>query len=130
MLMRRLIAGVVSIAVLSCSPAATPIARQPADPAPSPASTKPTPPPQPPPTFVASATLRDLAGARVGSVTLTETYAGVLIMGNINGLGLGPHAIHIHETGKCQVPFATAGAHFNPGNKHHGFFNPEGPHLG
>jgi Cu-Zn family superoxide dismutase len=51
-------------------------------------------------------------------------------VGDINGLGLGAHGIHIHEIGKCEAPFTSAGAHFNPGGKRHGFFNPDGPHLG
>jgi Cu-Zn family superoxide dismutase len=76
------------------------------------------------------ATLRDVAGARVGTITLTESYAGVIVAGTITGLGLGAHAIHIHEFGMCHAPFTTAGAHFNPGGKHHGFLNPDGPHLG
>ena len=78
----------------------------------------------------ATAILRDLAGARVGTVTLSDANGGVLVEGNLTGLGLGAHAIHIHETGKCQSPFTTAGAHFNPTSKHHGFLNPDGPHLG
>jgi Cu-Zn family superoxide dismutase len=130
MRLRRPLLGVVSITVLGCSQAPTPIVRQPAAPAPAPTSAKPTPPPQPPPTLSATATLRDVPGARVGTVTFTETYAGVLVVGNIDGLGLGAHAIHIHEFGKCQAPFTTAGPHFNPTGKHHGFFNPDGPHLG
>lgn len=78
----------------------------------------------------ATATLHDLAGRNVGSVTLTDTYAGVLITGDVNGIGLGGHAIHIHAVGKCEPPFTTAGAHFNPTNHQHGFKNPQGPHLG
>src|SRR5690606_6773260 len=39
--------------------------------------------------------------------------------------------IHIHETGKCDPPeFKTAGAHFNPSEKQHGFNNPKGFHSG
>jgi Cu-Zn family superoxide dismutase len=63
-------------------------------------------------------------------VTFSDAYGGVLIAGNITGLGLGAHAIHIHETGKCQPPFTTADAHFNPTGKRHGFLNPDGAHLG
>lgn len=63
-------------------------------------------------------------------VTLTESYAGLIIAGNITGLGLGAHAIHLHETGKCQAPFTSAGGHFNPQGKHHGFLSPQGWHLG
>ncbi len=134
MLMRRLLrATLVSIAVLGCSSSPTVYghAPQPAPSTPLPVSAKPTPPPPPAhPTATASAILRDLAGARVGTVTFTDAYGGVIIAGNLTGLGLGAHAIHIHETGKCDPPFTTAGVHFNPGGKHHGFLNPDGPHLG
>ena len=62
---------------------------------------------------------------------LTDTYAGVLVTGNVNGLGLGAHGIHLHSVGKCEAPtFASAGGHFNPDTKKHGQNNPEGPHAG
>jgi Cu-Zn family superoxide dismutase len=54
----------------------------------------------------------------------------VLIVGNVAGLGLGAHAIHVHAIGKCEPPFTTAGPHFNPAGKRHGFQSPQGPHLG
>ena len=104
---------------------------------PSPSPAAPAPPPKAQaktpasPGLTALATLRDPAGTRVGTVTLTDTYAGVLITGSVNGLGLGAHAIHLHAVGRCEAPaFATAGGHFNPGGKQHGYRNPDGPHLG
>jgi len=137
MLMRlQIIAFVIavsaSMAVLGCSNTPPTVYGQPSTaPAPLPTSPKPTPPPPAPrPSATATATLRDLAGATAGTVTFTEAYGGVIVAGNITGLGLGAHAIHIHEAGKCQTPFTTAGAHFNPLRKHHGFLNPDGPHLG
>jgi Cu-Zn family superoxide dismutase len=117
--------------IVACSqPAPTP-APPPMASAPLPTSARQTaPPPTPPPSLSATAVLHDLAGRRVGTVTLTESYAGLIIAGNIAGLGLGAHAIHLHEVGKCVAPFTTAGAHFNPRGKHHGFLSPEGWHLG
>jgi len=117
--------------MVACShPAPTP-APQPAASAPLPTSARQaSPPPAPPPSLSAIAVLHDLAGRRVGMVTLTESYAGLIIAGNITGLGLGAHAIHLHETGKCQAPFTSAGGHFNPQGKHHGFLSPQGWHLG
>jgi superoxide dismutase, Cu-Zn family len=117
--------------VLGCSgPGTLPVtpATAPA-PLPTPAR-QPAPPPAPPPSLRATATLHDLAGARVGTVSFIESYAGVIVSGTISGIGLGEHAIHIHEFGKCQPPFTTAGAHFNPRGTHHGFFSPDGGHLG
>jgi hypothetical protein len=38
--------------------------------------------------------------------------------------------MHIHETGKCEPPFESAGGHFNPYGKAHGFNSPSGWHAG
>jgi len=55
----------------------------------------------------------------------------VLISMNVNGLPEGLHAVHGHAVGKCEEPaFTSAGGHFNPQNKKHGFKNPDGPHAG
>lgn len=78
----------------------------------------------------AGAMFRDQTGRQVGSATLTETNSGVLISGAVSGIGIGAHGIHIHETGKCEGTFTTAGAHFNPAKRRHGFKNPDGPHAG
>lgn len=88
------------------------------------------PPAAPAYSTTATATMRDLAGGRVGTMTLTDTYAGLLIRGTVSELGLGAHAIHIHSVGRCEGTFATAGPHFNPEGHQHGFKNPNGPHLG
>jgi Cu-Zn family superoxide dismutase len=106
-------------------------------PAPTPAPPRPTPAPvaKPAPRSAASfrtatATIRDLAGLRVGTATFTDTYGGLLIAGSVEGVGIGAHGIHIHDVGKCEAPFTTAGGHFNPEKKHHGFRSSDGPHLG
>jgi len=78
----------------------------------------------------ATATIRDLTGTRIGTATFTDTYAGILVVGSVTGLGLGAHGVHIHGAGKCDPPFTTAGPHFNPLGKQHGFENSNGPHLG
>lgn len=84
----------------------------------------------PKPATTATAVIRDLAGNRVGTATFTDSYAGVLISATVSGVGLGAHAVHIHSVGKCEPPFASAGGHFNPENKKHGYLNPAGSHLG
>jgi Cu-Zn family superoxide dismutase len=63
-------------------------------------------------------------------VNFTDTYAGLLIRGTVSELGLGAHAIHVHAVGRCDPPFTTAGPHFNPENRQHGFRSPNGWHLG
>src|SRR5262245_6410369 len=83
-----------------------------------------------PSSVTASATLRDQSGRQVGTATVTDSYAGVLLVGTINGIGVGAHGIHIHETGRCDPPFTSAGGHFNPEKRKHGFKNPEGHHSG
>ena len=79
---------------------------------------------------VAAATLHDANGATIGDVTLTENYAGVLVAGSLTGLAPGTHAIHIHAVGKCEPPFQTAGGHFKPDAKKHGFNSAMGWHMG
>jgi Cu-Zn family superoxide dismutase len=79
----------------------------------------------------AVATLRDAAGATIGTVTLTETNAGILLSGSLSGIGSGTHGIHVHTVGRCDPPgFTSAGGHFNPDGRQHGFRNPAGSHVG
>jgi superoxide dismutase, Cu-Zn family len=64
-------------------------------------------------------------------VTFSETYAGLLVRGSVSDLGIGAHGIHLHSVGKCDGPnFTTAGGHFNPEQRAHGFNNQHGHHLG
>ena len=49
----------------------------------------------------------------------------------ISKLPPGEHAFHFHETGTCTAPkFESAGGHFAPGTKGHGFDAAEGYHAG
>lgn len=65
----------------------------------------------------ANAALKSADGKDVGSVTLTQTPAGVLLNLTIKGLPAGEHAFHVHAVGKCEAPFTSAGGHFNPGDR-------------
>src|SRR5205807_2685722 len=58
------------------------------------------------------------------------TPHGVLIHVNMTNAPAGVHAFHIHETGKCEPPFTSAGGHFNPTKKQHGLENAMGMHAG
>lgn len=69
----------------------------------------------------ANALLRDTNGQDVGTVSLLQTPAGVLLKLSVKGMPPGEHAFHVHAVGKCEAPsFDSAGSHFNPDNVHHG----------
>ena len=76
------------------------------------------------------ATLKDPGGKEVGSAQLSQTPHGVLVQLTLKGIPAGDHAFHIHQAGKCEPPFTTAGGHFNPGSKKHGVMAADGPHAG
>ena len=78
----------------------------------------------------AKAALKTADGKDAGSVTLTQTPSGVLLALTAKGLSPGEHAFHVHEVGKCEAPFTSAGGHFNPGKKKHGLLVAEGAHGG
>ncbi|MBL0421283.1 superoxide dismutase family protein [Ramlibacter sp. AW1] len=73
----------------------------------------------------AVAHLRTPEGRPGGTVRMTETSQGVLVVAQVEGLGSpGPRGFHIHTAGNCRpstdasgrmVPFGAAEGHFDPG---------------
>lgn len=80
----------------------------------------------------AVAVLKNAEGNNTGFATFTEDDFGMVrIQVLVNGLTPGFHGIHIHETANCTEPlFTSAGGHYNPMGREHGFDNPKGPHAG
>ncbi|TFE02139.1 superoxide dismutase family protein [Jeotgalibacillus salarius] len=70
-------------------------------------------------------------GENIGSAIFRETDEGVVVQVSVKGIEPGEKAVHIHETSVCTPPdFESAGGHFNPEGKQHGFENPKGYHAG
>jgi superoxide dismutase, Cu-Zn family len=73
-------------------------------------------------------------GSNRGTVKITPTPNGLLLEANLTGFGQGEgdrvHAFHVHATGKCEGNFESAGGHYNPTGKEHGYLSPNGPHAG
>lgn len=70
-------------------------------------------------------------GQTIGHVRAWQTAGGVTFRIDAAGLPHGVHGIHVHAVGRCDPPdFESAGAHWNPATRKHGFNNPAGPHAG
>jgi superoxide dismutase, Cu-Zn family len=79
----------------------------------------------------ANAVLMDPDGKEIGNVAISEVAQGLRIFAQAENLPPGVHAFHIHETGQCEPPeFESAGGHYNPTGKQHGWDNPQGHHAG
>ena len=70
-------------------------------------------------------------GSDAGVATLSQRSDGFWLEVTATGLAPGEYGIHLHAVGKCDAPdFTSAGGHWNPAAKQHGFDNPMGTHGG
>jgi Cu-Zn family superoxide dismutase len=80
---------------------------------------------------MAAAFLKDASGRAVGQARLQQTPHGVLLRLELKNATPGIHALHLHDVGACDAPsFESAGGHFAPDGREHGFLDPKGPHAG
>jgi Cu-Zn family superoxide dismutase len=74
--------------------------------------------------------MKNVDGGSAGTVTVTPTPHGLLLAADLSGLGDGERSFHLHETGVCEGDFSSAGGHYNPTDKEHGYMAENGPHAG
>ncbi|HLQ86521.1 MAG TPA: superoxide dismutase family protein [Salinisphaeraceae bacterium] len=75
--------------------------------------------------------MQNADGESVGSVKVNELEHGTLFVIDLKNLPPNGHGFHIHENGTCEPPhFKSAGDHYNPANKKHGYDNEKGYHAG
>jgi superoxide dismutase, Cu-Zn family len=79
-----------------------------------------------------SVELKDAQGKPVGTALIWEKGKNAVeVQLHLHDLPPGEHGFHFHQNPKCDPPdFKSAGGHFNPEGKKHGFDNPEGHHAG
>lgn len=59
--------------------------------------------------------LKDGSGASVGTATFTKDGNHVQVTVEARGLTPGFHGLHVHQTGKCEGDFTSAGGHLQVG---------------
>ena len=76
-------------------------------------------------------TLVNSQGQPAGTAIFKTVKKGVEVKLFLQNIPFGDHGVHIHQNAVCEGPdFKTAGPHFNPDGKQHGFLNPTGHHAG
>ena len=76
-------------------------------------------------------TLINSQGQPAGTAVFKQVKNGIEVKLSVQNIPFGEHGVHIHQNPLCEVPdFKSAGGHFNPDGKQHGFQNPMGHHAG
>ena len=80
----------------------------------------------------ASATIIDSSGVPIGKAKVSQSKKrGLIVTVTVRNQKPGERAAHIHTFGRCEGPaFMSAGPHWNPTNRQHGYNNPAGTHSG
>ena len=82
---------------------------------------------------VASVQFVNNDGDVIGTASVEQGSAGILVNMEITDLPEGWKAIHIHSVGTCddhEEGFQDSAGHLNPDDSEHGFLNPDGPDAG
>ena len=76
-------------------------------------------------------TLTNGTGQPAGTAVFQQRKKGVEVKIALENVPFGEHGVHIHQNAVCEGPdFKSAGGHFNPDGKQHGYQNPMGHHKG
>lgn len=80
----------------------------------------------------ARATIINIDGEEIGTASLRQGPAGVLLHIRVTGLTPGAHGLHLHSHGVCEPDegFKTAKGHVGLVAGGHGLLNPQGPEPG
>lgn len=80
----------------------------------------------------ATSVLQNLKGDTIGSATLTQTPAGVLVHVRVESMAPGKKGIHLHAKAHCTTEsgFKSSHGHHGEAKGAHGLLNPAGPGTG
>lgn len=74
--------------------------------------------------------ITNIAGEAIGRIEMLDGAGGLLLKVEVDGLEPGEHGLHLHETGRCEPPFESAGGHYAPAGRAHGLLSERGSHAG
>ena len=63
-------------------------------------------------------------GKKIGYISFTDTFDGLLIEPDIHGLPPGEHGFHVHELADFSEGCKSAGPHYNPFGKLNHYIHP------